>query len=119
MINSTKDIIKILPFDQTFKMHLLAEYDNLDPDQKYNIDSILWDAYDALYQLKLDENILIGLQRIKSGLEPMDEGFYKRMRDKTEEEMQKEEVAATENMDLSAARAKLQELLSSEQPQTN
>lgn len=119
MIKATKDIIKILPFDPAFKQRLLGEYDLLDPDDKYNIDSILWDAYDALYALKLDENILLGLQRVKEGLEPIDEDFYKRMRDKTEQDMQTEEVAQTTSVDLSDVRSKLSQMIPNGDPQTN
>jgi hypothetical protein len=115
MIKATKDIIKVLPFDETFKQDLLSRYDTLDPDEKYNIDSILWDAYDAFYALKLDENLLLALNRAKEGNEQLDETFYQRIRQQTEQEMQKEEVTIATNVDLSDTRNKLQQLIS---PQT-
>lgn len=111
MVNSAREIIKALPFDEAFKKLMLDKYDSLDADQKYNTDCILWDAYDALYELKLNENLVLAFQQIKEGKERIDKEFYKRVREQTELDMQSEKVKLSTDVDLSQVRNQLQEIL--------
>jgi hypothetical protein len=115
MIKVSKDLIKILPFGQEFKNKLLGEYDTFGPDLKYTIDDALWDAYDALYKLRLDENMRLALERAKEGKETLDEGLYKRVREQTERELQTQEATMSTHIDLDETRKKLQELLAFQQ----
>jgi hypothetical protein len=114
MIKNTLDLIKILPFDQQFKAELLGQYGQFDADQKYTIDGILWDTYDALYKLKLEENLQAGLLRAKDGQEILDEGFYKRIREQTDRQLQAQEAAVSTHVDLHETRKKIQELLAAQ-----
>jgi hypothetical protein len=111
---TTKDIIKILPFEKSFQEELLSQFDSLNPDQKFNIERILWDTYDAFYGLKLQENIELAFMRARENQENLDENFYKRIREQTEKEMQSEFFQKTSQNDLSVVRAKLEELIKKE-----
>ena len=53
---TTKDLVKILPFEDQEKTDLFQNFDSLDEGQKFEITRILWQAYDALYEIKLEEN---------------------------------------------------------------
>jgi hypothetical protein len=108
---TAKDIIKMLPYRKEFKEDLLNTFDTLTPDQKFNIVQIVWDTYNALYQLKLEENTEIAMMEVADGKEGLDKDFYKRIKDKTAQDMKKEytEVAATS--DLSSAREELEKIL--------
>lgn len=101
---TTKDIIKILPFDEQFKQELLSGFDNLDPDKKFNLEQKLWDTYDAFYELQLKKNMQLALMRARENQEKLDKDFYKRIREQTDKEMQSETVQSVEQVDLSTAR---------------
>lgn len=104
----TKDLIKILPFEEKFKTELFSEYDNLNPDQKFEIVRLLWDTYDALYELKLEENMQTALLRVENGQESLDKEFYKRIEEQTEKEMESQTTQSIESSNLTAARAAME-----------
>lgn len=106
-----KDIIKILPFEESLKTQLLDEFDTMDPDRKDDIVNIVWRTYNALYELKLEENIQLALQRAESDQESLDEDFYKRVREQTERELLTEETQKTASVDLKDTREELQKIL--------
>lgn len=101
---TTKEIIKILPFDKKFKFELLEAFDTLSPDQKFNIEQILWDSYFALYKLKLDENLQLAFLRAKENKEALDKDFFNRVEQQTEEEIKSGTIETAESVDLEAAR---------------
>lgn len=108
---TTKDIIKIMPFDEKFKMELLNEFNFLDADRKFNIEQALWDAYDNFYELKLKENTKLAFLRVQNGEEEFDKNFHKRIAEKTEKDMQGEAVQKTEQTDLAAARGAMEKII--------
>lgn len=108
---STKDIIKILPFEKTFKDSLLDRYDSLDEDQRFSIERLVWDLYDALYELRLETNLNIALENATSRKDKLDEELYKRVREQTEKEMLTSEVEEVKTVDLEHTREQLEELL--------
>ena len=118
MVKTTTDVIKVLPFDDAFKMRLLSVFDKLTPDQKYVIVDVLWNAYDAFFQIKLEENINLALADAAEGKTELDPEFYKRIEEQTEKEFESENVQATEHVDLSKARESLEQIIK-QPPQTN
>lgn len=104
----TKDLIKILPFEEKFKTELLSEYDNLNPDQKFEIVRLLWNTYDALYELKLEENMQAGLIRVENGQESLNKDFYKRIEEQTKKEMESQTTQSIESSNLTSARAAME-----------
>lgn len=107
----TKDLIKILPFDEKFKTDLFNQYDYLDPDQKFAIVRLLWETYDALYELRLEENTRLAFLKVETGEEKLDKEFYNRVREQTEKEMQTESVQSVEGADLAAAREAMEKII--------
>ena len=101
---TTKSIIKTLPFEDSFKTDLLNQLDQFDPDKKFALERVVWETYDALYAIKLNENLRSALLQVRNHEEKLDENFYKRVREKTEKEMQEEAVQSAEQVDLTAAR---------------
>ena len=75
---TTKDIVKILSFDEDFKTTLLNQLDSLSPDQKFTIEQLLWKTYASAYRLRLDQNLELALLRAGDNREPLDRDFYKR-----------------------------------------
>ena len=107
MVLQTKDIIKILPFDEKFKKELLESFDKLDVDRKNNIERLLWATYDALYNLKLQENLRIAFDEAGRNQEKLDKNFYSRVKKLTDDEMSQVGVQDIQAMDLDITREKL------------
>jgi len=116
---NTKNIIKILPFDNDFKDNLLKSFDGFDPDQKFSIERIVWGLYDALYELKLQQNIQHEMQASNDTDHPLDKDFYKRVKEKTEKEMFSESVDTSISVDLSHARSQIDQIIQGSKPEAN
>lgn len=109
---TTKEIIKILPFEEKFRNGLLESFDSLNPDQKYHIERVVWNFYEALYNLKLQENLETAMINVRKGSADVDEEFYGKIKKQTEEEMTKSFYQGTADADLTKIRTKLEEILS-------
>lgn len=107
----TKDIIKVLPFDKEFQIELLNQYDGLPLDRKSSVAELLWETYDALYELKLDENLQLALLRAKDNQEKLDNNFYKRVVEKTDKEMESEVTETIAKLDLASTRQELKKII--------
>lgn len=117
-MQTTQDIIKILPFNPEFKEELLRDYDELTDDQRYEIERVIWDLYDAVYEMRLQTNIELAMAKAKKDEEKLDEEFYARVHKQTEDELTKEFNTTETTVDLSEAREELEKILN-QQPQSN
>lgn len=108
---TTKDIIKFLPLGDAFKNKLLAEFDNLDPDKKFSIERMLWNIYDAFFEMKIQEKFTLGLERAKKNQIPLDKNFYHTMEQEAKKEMEAGLFKETTDADLDAVRTKLEALM--------
>lgn len=108
---TTKDIIKILPFEKEFKQDLLLKYDGYTLDQRFQIERVIWGFYYALYQAHLDKNMQLAFERAKRDEEPLDGEFYARVHKQTDEELQKEYTKAETEVDISSAREELEKII--------
>ena len=116
MKTTTKDIIKVLPFDQQFKTELLNNFDSMEQDRKFVIEQAIWDAYYAIYQLKLQENIKLAEMRVEKDQEQLGDDFYKRIKAQTEKEMEEDLMKNINEDQIAAVRAKIQSVI--QQPQS-
>lgn len=108
---TTLDIIKLLPFQKEFKQSLLEGFDTLDPDRKYAIEGLLWDAYDAYVELRVENNFEKALEPTSSNKDELDSDFYKKIREQTKKEIELELHIETANVDLAAVRAKIEAVI--------
>lgn len=107
----TKDLIKILPLEESFRTELLQKYESMSPEQKYPIIQLLWDTYDALFRLKVEENMQSAFLRAKNNQEKLDHSFYDRIKIQTEKQLEEENSKILENVDLSAARKAMEQII--------
>lgn len=110
---TTKDIIKYLPFEEEFKTKLLESWDTMEMDLKCTIEQVLWDAYDGMYDLKLKENIELGLIKAREKNEMPGPEFYKQIEAQTDKEMQSETYQKAGDAELSQVRSRLEALIGS------
>ena len=112
MVLTTLDILKSLPFDQEFKNRIVDGFDKFNPDQKFVIENVIWEMYNAIYKLKLNRNIEIALKKVIKEHLPTDKSFYTKIKQETEKEMDLEFYKNVEQTDLSRVRSKLEEIMS-------
>ncbi len=108
---TTKGIIKILPFKEDFKTKLLERYDTMPVAEKYVLIDILWDAYDCLCQIKLEKNLQLARIDLENNKGTIDPEFFRRVEEKTEQEMDQMTEETTSQVDLTSTREKLEELM--------
>lgn len=101
---TTKDIIKALPMEANIKATLLTEFNAMPLDNQIEVEQLLWQTYNALYQAKLQENIQLALLDAQEDKEKLDKEFYRRVREKTNRYMQEELANSSQDVDLAAAR---------------
>ena len=108
---TTQDIIKILPFDEGFKSGLLERFDDMDPDMRYQVEKVLWDLYDAIYTLKIQEKVESALDPNSPDQVKLDGDFYKRIEEEVDQEIVSDSTKRIEAVDLQATRDQLQNLM--------
>lgn len=108
---STENIVKLLPFEESFKKEFFEQYPSLDADRKFTIQQLVWEAYYAFYRLELEKNFQLGLDDLKTGKEKPDAQFYKRIKEKTQTEMRSDAVEEVEEVDLTEARAAMEKII--------
>lgn len=111
MVKTTLDVIKFLPFDENLKKDLIESYEGLDPEKKYNIGMMMWAAYNALFELKLERNLEIAFEEAMNNQEKLNAEFYDRVRDLTQNEMDQVTTEEIQALDLDITRQKLAEMI--------
>ena len=91
MKKTLKDLIHFFPFEDEFRKDFLGNYpDKLDADTKYEIENALWQMWDAYYQLKLQQNIQLEMDRRGKANEGVDANFYSEVQEMTDKEIEDE-----------------------------
>src|SRR3989344_114099 len=106
---TTKDIIAYLPLDPEFKKALELNLDQIDLDRKFEIINNLWMAFDDFFEIRFQENLQKSIGDVTSK-DPMGPDFYKKVRDETRKEIEREMTNKTTNYNITAVREKLQRL---------
>lgn len=105
------DIIKVIMTDEPLKMEIIDRYDLLTPSEKFKIDSIAWDAYYKLYNVRLECNLELQYENVKEGIEQLGDDFYARALKKTDEQMKDEFDKSLNNENISIARKAIEKIM--------
>ncbi len=108
---TTLDVIKLLPLDDELKKLLLSEYNGFDEDKKFEIEQVVWTAFDTLHQLKLEENVRLALEKMGQNSGKIDPKFYEQIKTQTEQEMIISQHHEVSEVDLNTARKALESIL--------
>lgn len=108
---TTLDIIKFLPLEKKFQADLITKFDTLTPDQKFDIEQMVWNTYEVVYKLKLEENTKIAFLKAEERQEKLDESFYARIKDQTVKEIESDFFKDTAQSDILDIRAKLEKIM--------
>lgn len=108
---TTKEIIKLLPFEEAYKVELLQKFDTASADEKFTLEGMLWKAYREWYRMQKDKQYQIALSDVMEGKEHFDAEFYKRLEEKTNKEIQTEGTQTKEKVDLTSARSAMEKIV--------
>lgn len=114
MIQNTLDIkkiIKLLPFEESFKLQLLEKLDTFSPDQKFEAEQLLWEAYAAYLDIEEQKNLHIGFEEVRQGKRQLTNHFAQQIRSETDKELDSSMVSTATAVDLSGTRQKLEEIM--------
>jgi len=104
---TTERIISLLPLSQEEKTKLSEDYQVADAGVKFVLENTLWDAYYAYYQIRLQENLQLEFVKLKEGKVQPDAGFFARVREATEKQLEDEDKVDLDQNELSSVREKL------------
>ena len=105
---NTKTIINYLPFPSDFKLGLLEKYDSLPNEEKNRIADLVWEAYGAVYEIKVRNNLDKLIAEADAKGQKTDDTFYKQAVDRTDEEIRTGLASETEVADLSEVRKSME-----------
>ncbi len=108
---TTKEIIKILPVSEALKKKLFDGYDTMPEAEKSVLVELLWDMYDALYQLLLEKNLALARIDLESNKREVNPDFFRAVEEQTLKDMQENAAKGINDADISQARGKLEELI--------
>ncbi len=108
---TTKEIIKILPINDALKRKLFEGYDTMPEAEKSVLVELLWDMYDALYQLLLEKNLALARVDLENNKRDINPDFFRAVEEQTLKDMQEEGTQEITDIDLSQAREKLEALV--------
>lgn len=108
---TTKDIIKFLPLRAEFKNKLLEEFDTMELNRKFEIEQMLWDVYNSLFEIKVQEKLELLIEKAKNNEIPLDNTLYRKAEAEAEKEMEAGFFKEATDTDLSAVRTKLEALM--------
>lgn len=109
---TVKNILTMIAKDATSAAKYIADFESLGSDERFLAERAIWDAYDALYDARLEANFQLAMEDVKNGKEVLDEEFYKKVREKTEKELTSKIHSVGSDADLVAVREKLQQAMS-------
>src|SRR5579872_2526472 len=108
---TTLDIIKLLPFEENYKRSLIDAFDSLSEDQRYEVTELVWSTYGALYRIKYNANMEKALSEIADQRITLGNDFYKKIKEKTDQDMDKLESQQSTPINLDQTRQELQNIL--------
>lgn len=111
---TTQEIIQVLPISQQIKDSLTQQWASMDADTRFDLEQIIWDAYDTLFDIALEENIKLELMKASQEEVKLDDTFYQRMNERTELQMQQKQLVDVDSAQLADIRGKLEAYMQSD-----
>lgn len=108
---TTKDLIRFLPLEESYREKLLADYDTMDDTKKFQIDVLMWSTYDKLHDVQLQQNLQLYWEKAGMGEEKLDSEFYKRVKNLTEQELASQFMTSHDEASLGEARAAMEKIV--------
>lgn len=110
---TTEKLIQIIPLADDLRQDLRSRWEHMDPDEKFQVERILWDAYYEIYEMKLEINIQKKLAELGEEGSDVQLGpdFYQKVAEETEKEMHTDSLVKADSTELVDVRQKLEQLM--------
>jgi len=108
---TTESILKLIAIDSKSANKLISDFQALDIDKKFLAERVIWDAYDELFNIRVEVNLQKAFEDVKNGKRELSNNFYKEIKEETENELEKEFLNKSTNTDLAAVREKLEKVI--------
>lgn len=111
-----EDIIKVLPFDVTYKADLLKIWPTLDLERSTAIEVIIRELYESVFSLHYQRNVQLAIDKLPPETN-VDDNFYKAIKEQTRLEMEKAQhsVVGNPQATITNVRDQLQQVISEKQ----
>lgn len=116
---TTIELLNVLPFEEAFKTNLRESWDGLSQDQKIAIGQLLWDSYAEVYQIRFETNTELALLEVADEKGKLDNELYKKVKEKTDKEMQQQLHKEISESTLAQTRDALQNILDKPKHESN
>lgn len=93
------------------RKQLLSEYDGMDDTKKFQIDVLMWGAYDKLHDEMLEQNFKIAWEKAGLGEETLDKEFYKRVKIFTERTLESQFMETKDQAGIDEARKAMEMII--------
>lgn len=108
---TTENILKMLARDSNQALKLVEIFNAFDDDQKYLAEKKIWDLYDELYDVRLKSNLQKAFAEVKKGKRNLSADFYKKVKEETDKEIEKQFHQDTTSVDLNSVRDKISKII--------
>ncbi len=105
---NTKTMINYLPFPNEVKLELLGKFDNLSNDDQTKITDLVWDAFEIVYNNKVQENLDKLIAEADENGQKTDDTFYGKAVDMTDQEVREGLTSTTDVADLTNVRKSME-----------
>ena len=105
---NTKTMINYLPFPNEVKLELLGKFDNLSDVDQTKITDLVWDAFEIVYNNKVQENLDKLIAEADDNGQKTDDTFYSKAVDMTDQEVRDGLASTTDVADLANVRKSME-----------
>lgn len=108
---TTENIIKMLSKNESATKILLERFNSLNDDERFEVSNKIWDLYDLMYEGRLQVNVQKALNEVAANKKELSSDFYKKVKEETDKEVEKEFFADTTSADINSVRDKISKII--------
>lgn len=101
----------MLPLGSELQQKLLSEFDSYSPDIKFEMEKVLWGAYDALHETQVERKLEGQFEEVLHGNRELNSDFYNNAEKAVDHDQQVSVINQTSSHDLEIVRNKLQSII--------
>lgn len=108
---TTENIIKMLSKNESTSKILIEKFNTLNDDERFEVSNKIWNLYDLMYEGRLQVNVQKALNEVAANKKELSPDFYKKVKEQTDKEIEKEFFVDTTNADIDSVRDKISKII--------
>lgn len=92
---------------------LIEKFNTLNDDERFEVSNKIWDLYDLMYDGRLQVNLQKALNEVAANKKELSPDFYKKVKEETDKEIEKQFHEDTTSVDLNSVRDKISKIIGS------